>query len=74
MSDARPVSNPMIDHVGVAEAVSRVLAMAEGKRRGRHDEAKRRERRKYDREPEAKPSGESGQHGLEMPSLLLLPA
>ncbi len=52
----------MVDHISMREAVSRLLAMAESKRRWGHDEAQRRERSKKDREPEAEPGREENQH------------
>jgi hypothetical protein len=54
----------MVDHIGMREAVGRLLAMAEGKGRWRHDEAQRREPSKKDREPEAEPGRELVQHDL----------
>jgi hypothetical protein len=64
--DTRAFGSAMFDHIGMGKAVGRVLAMAKGKRRRRHHEAKRRECCKYDREPEAEPSRERGQHGFRM--------
>jgi hypothetical protein len=55
---ARRFGSAMIDHVGMGKTVNRVLAMAKGKRRGRHHEAKCSESCKDDREPEAKPGRE----------------
>jgi hypothetical protein len=59
---ARRFYNPMIHHIGVGKAVSRMVAMAEGKRSRRHDEAKCPERCENDSEPEAEPGSERGQH------------
>jgi hypothetical protein len=61
---ARMFGDAVIDHIGVGKAVSHMLAMAEGKRSGRHDEAERRERCENDRKPEAQPGCERGQHGF----------
>jgi hypothetical protein len=61
---ARRFGDAVIDHIGMGKAVGRVLAMTEGKRRRRHDEAKCRERCEYDPEPEAEPGRERGQHCL----------
>ena len=52
----------MIDHIGMGQTVGRVLAVAEGQSRRRHDEAKGRQCRKDDREPKAKAGREPGQH------------
>ena len=60
--DARTFGAAMIDHIAMGKTMGRVLAMAEGECHGRHDEAKPSERRKDDREPEAKPGRELGQH------------
>jgi hypothetical protein len=64
--DARAPGSAMVDHIGMGKAGGRVLAVAERKRRRRHDEAKRRERCKNDREPKAEPDGERSQHGFRM--------
>jgi hypothetical protein len=63
MVDAR-LFEAMIDHIGMGKAMGRVPAMAKGQRCRRHDEAKGRQRRKDDREPEAKAGREPGQHDL----------
>jgi len=60
---ARMFGDAMIDHIGMGQAVGCMVAMAEGKRSRRHDEAKCRERCENDREPEAEPGHERGQHG-----------
>jgi hypothetical protein len=62
---ARMFGDAMIDHIGMGQAVGCMLAMAEGKRSRRHDEAKCRERCENDRELEAQPGSERGQHGFE---------
>ena len=64
--DARAPGSAMVDHIGMGKAGGRVLAVAERKRRRRHDEAKRRERCKNDREPKAEPDGERSQHSFRM--------
>jgi hypothetical protein len=63
MVHTRPF-DAMIDHIGMGQTVGRVLAVAEGQRRRRHDEAKSRQRRKDDRELKAKAGPEPGQHDL----------
>jgi hypothetical protein len=62
MVSRRPLSGAMLDLIGMSKTVDRPLAVAEGKRRRRHDEAKGRESCKNDREPEAEPGRELCQH------------
>jgi hypothetical protein len=63
---ARMFGDAMIDHIGMGQAVGCMLAMAEGKRSRRHDEAKCRERCENDRKPEADPACEPGQHDSDL--------
>ena len=61
---SRSFGDAVIDHIGMGEAVDRFVAMAEGNRRRRHDEAQHRECCEYGRELKAKPGRERNQHGF----------
>ena len=61
---SRSFGDAVIDHISMGEAVDRFVAMAEGNRRRRHDEAQHRECCEYGRELKAKPGRERDQHGF----------
>ena len=73
ISHAVGFAHAMIDRVGMGKAVDRVLPVAEGKYgRGRH-KAKRRERGKRCRQPEAEPGAQCGQHRFRIVSPAPIP-
>ena len=62
MGMARGLAHAMVDHVGMGEALDRMLPMAKGEHARRHDEAKRCERRKRDRQLESESARQCRQH------------
>jgi hypothetical protein len=60
----------MVHCVGMGETMNRVLAVPGGEHRRGREEAKRRKRCEHEREPEAQPGAEGGQHEFRIgPSL-----
>jgi hypothetical protein len=62
MNKGTGFAHAMVDHVGMGQALDRMLPMAEGEHRRGQNEAKRRDSCQYQRKPKARAPNEWDEH------------